>query len=732
MAEAFNKEAPDINPANFIGWSREIKEPQPNTGTGMLLKDLGQAYDTGVKGVHATMENELENRIYKGVDQQKDIATSALEGMLGIGSQTPGASGPADASTSPGFMQSFFAQGQAQKDMPAAVANLDQNLSALKASAQGGHIPQLYFDMKVDSQAKAVRNDWPGWRKEVDEIFNRATGKHIANEYMASLEHAVNLNTAKANAEHEKIFNEALSLNKEGVPGMYSKILDWQSKKIGDGDMLEFMNKANYFKYDAAQAESRRKKQEADQSYTKAQAKDDLDKELTQNVALHWDAVQTAGGNTHENIRKFADAANRGLVDIPSEKFSQWARQEKANRQQMYDYLYGVAVKRGYLKTLTPDELDERINKQLVSFDQVIGALDKKDLSLADMHMHDAQRRAEDFHWGVINHKDPDIRGWAQLSEEARKIGGDQVFKDWMAGSAFLQHIPAKLETYAKSKQASAIVQPRAAQGDPTTLNGVVGDLLKMSGNDGDPKTQQEFATTAEAFVDSIRLFADPNTSLQEKKNLATFFFDAKNRPVINNFKREYTDPQTGEQVNGQWSVYTRLTDENVTKEMAKLKDANIQKMYQNWNEVTFRTLAAGSLGELAKMGEMPWVTVRWDTGENGKTPQIHIDHTPTYLGPNERNQGFVTYDRQNQFYHLQNEVDLFNKGLTTFSKVEEAAGLDPSAAALGLLRDTPGMDITKFAGVPKQIVDAILASRPKPLSAKDIASGKAQDRVNP
>jgi hypothetical protein len=217
-------------------------------------------------------------------------------------------------------------------------------------------------------------------------------------------------------------------------------------------------------------------------------------------------------------------------------------------------------------------------------------------------------------------------------------------------------------------------------------------------------------------LVNVVTDITNPDAPEQAKVNAARYLFSPENRGMLANFKTDYTDPTTGKHVPGKYSVFTRLTSEDVVKEIAKLsqKDGNIGRNFKNWMENE-----AGSQLFYKEMQNLNSFTGHDNIhfAYDAEKHRITIMDRGKVLAPTPSNpmdysnrqpiDSKASYSR-----FLEANINRVNDALAGMSRVEKALGGDVNSYLLNFLQRSQ-VDLGKnWEGLPQKLMDAIAASR--------------------
>lgn len=164
MAE-FNPQVPE---QNMPDWSRTSRGTSGDTSMGTLFKGIGDTLGAAVQ----TGDNFVKNTIEDASRYSKE----SIDNEMGFNSQ------------------------QYNPDIAAS----EQVLSRLQAAKAQGKVSEEYYYQRLSNTMKGLRARFPGYEKEVDQIFSRVTGQNPANAFRDSLLQSINTSLAANKASADK------------------------------------------------------------------------------------------------------------------------------------------------------------------------------------------------------------------------------------------------------------------------------------------------------------------------------------------------------------------------------------------------------------------------------------------------------------------------------------------------------------------------------------------------
>src|SRR5258708_7291981 len=187
MAE-FN---PQISPLteNFKDYSRVIEAPHivSDTSTGTMLETIGKGIGGAFKIADDFMQQKVKNEATEGVDAIRDITTRTLEIATQPQSVVPG---PAQTGDGTKVADPSLLDSNAAADVPAAIDGGLKRIGTLTNArmATSGRNDTLYVQ-QLNSLAKNLRAQYPGYRPYIDEQISSMYGLYKVNADKATADH---------------------------------------------------------------------------------------------------------------------------------------------------------------------------------------------------------------------------------------------------------------------------------------------------------------------------------------------------------------------------------------------------------------------------------------------------------------------------------------------------------------------------------------------------------------
>lgn len=576
----FNPGISDTQDPNWTNVSKPISDIQADKSKAIAISGAADVLDSSVKVADTLTKEAIKTDTDTGVDKLRDAQTQALQATrnIQIGQQT-GTLLP-------------------KTDQPAPPASLQNGLDRVQqigtALAQnGGKINDTLYTGALNSLAKQLRAQYPGYRDYVDEQIKSVSGVDPANAFMKNLMEDINRNADKnkteINQRHEML-NELIKQGYHDGSGVDASMV----KKAFDAGVIsgdgvdKWVNTTKKVDYDFKQkAAARADRQLGDEDTAKTTFKD-LTSHNGQVIDQNWQTMTIGKGtDTPAGLSKFLydNAGNQNKKDENSQAIGE---QMVQMRRQTFNTLWVDANKGGDNSMMAksggdPEKVKANINASLATFDLAIQDVFKGEWGSAYSHMNTNKAINSDSTNLLYNASDEETRKYNRM------VGAINTISPQASGEFFQRivtgTVPEGEKALLKNMKMELITQPDASQGKLTSVQEGINEMKKKGATS--PKTYSD-------FIDTVNTIADPKWGLEHRLNVARSFFDpVKNAGLLSdeNFKKDYTD-KNGRQIPGKYSVFSRMSSPEVAAGIAELSktDPSIGRQY--------RTMMSSEFGE--------------------------------------------------------------------------------------------------------------------------------------
>jgi len=686
----FNPQVPPTQDPNYLNYSRVVDAPPADKTAGMAISAVGDAI-TGVVGLaDSVVKGVLDDKVRISVEGHRDAQTQALErirreqqnGTIPTGSPAGDLTSTEDGvETAPEALDSSISRAE--------------NLGS--ARSQGAvRVNDTYYTMQLNSIAKQLRAQYPGYRDYIDEKFSKIAGMDPANAYYKNLMQDINTRTKAADTAESRALKVGYA-NITSVPELTPYIRAVEANVPGAADKLMiYVNgwHADKATFDAKQrARTLRNDQQTDQA---DEVRTDFNKEFAGTVdKIVNTPFAMTGMNEPVTMQRLMSDHASGNLALQPEQWDQLLVNMNNRKTQLISYGKTLYDSRDYAtKWKNPKQANEDVQQNLVVVDALIDSIKNKDVGTMFEIQRRIQGRKDQAEMGVLS---SDLGKWLLVSNAIKNSAGDILNNE-------LNRQILTSDVLPKYRSALGDMLKRSMVPDDVRKDGVVKSLYN------DVETLQKAGVGSETKVydrlfDNLNNLNNPKVPLKEKQEIIDYMFKDKNRFLMDKFKSDYVDPQ-GRRIPGRESLFVRLSSEDVTKavvEAAKNKPQLLTK-YKDTLEQQFKTIYQEKLLEMNKYTD-PRMKIGW----NPDTRQFVVEAAPNPRTGIARGVYSGNYQVPEA---VERNIRSLNWGLANMAKMHDKVGSDTSAYLVNAMMQLgyrPGENTT---GLPQQIMDNIANSK--------------------
>lgn len=599
----FNPQVAPTTDPNYMGYSKGTSQPQADTSYETLFKGIGDTISGAVKVADLGIKSYLDNKVTADVDAERDLYTANL-------SVTRNASGafplPTDIGDRPGLVDKSAV-------VPREVSALDSQVEGLVAAREANKISNTYYYGRLDAIAKTYRAQWPGYREHIDQKISSLTGVTPANAYMQSI--VADLNKAKEAKDDESKDARVLlkGLANDGNVRAAEMYARFERKEIDPASVIKFVAEENQFKWNLARKDAERKTTTMTRAETAESFVEDKNIEFAKIVSDNFERIRDNSGigspravldmvNKHasgEVVRSQQD------IDRAGEQFTAWRNEARLS-------MIAAAKKDPRFAQMDPSKINELADHHLAVFDTVQKAISEKNYALADSAARISKAETEDHNRYLRG--DQNTRKFLDTSKALRDAGAsDKMIEGVLVNSLIAGVKPDFLVLHQKQTlQNYDIRNPK-----PVIQQIEEGEALMRQKGTTDPAFFRD-------KINQINNITKKDIPDNLKYNLAMNYFGPGNREMINKFSRDGIDPNTGKAVTTQNSVFAKMTNPEVVKEVMRLgtQYPDLKQNYMNWVGTTFgEVMFTNEIKSLKDVHLPRGTTLAYDDGNGGKNP---------------------------------------------------------------------------------------------------------------
>ncbi len=730
----FNPQVPNTNDPNWLGWSKSISQPQPDTSTGDALSSIGSSLSLGVHAADALVKDFVKDTTYDQTRKIVDDYTSTLE-KADISTRIAAAAkgvGPGTASeTEQGTVDNTELSGARRQPAgtpfsslpgsgglpptnqapPADLKSLPQDLGILNSARGNGKLSNTAYIGRLDALAKDLRSRYPGYRDYIDQEIHKVSGVNPANAYISSLLGDINSFANAGKAEANKVRDFIIGEMKEGTLGPLGPALMQSYLTGGLGNPSEALVKvmqvaapARQLKYQLELSKARRAERVGTDEDTRRDLEADASKIMDGHAINYFNALHVvSGAPTSEKISEIARKAAAGeikLDDVQNQALERAVRAQKVEMNKAFDDFLNQTGPDGRPNvTILGTERANQLKKFHASrFDDVADLIGNKDYGTAYSNMHTVRAMGEDDKYKILTSKE--LGMVARIDRAISSMGlSDESKKLFQAN--LQANLPAKFGEWLKKANQEMALQPYTAQGIVSTLKQQADDLKKRASEQGLggvelAKTYDQLFST----IEQITKIKDPLI----REGLAKAAFNEGNIGLLNSVPDDKFEQTPGGMVKfipGKYSLYNRMFSPDMTKTMKQMPQERWIEYKDLGEHLIARELFGPSFRQLSDMSPDSGVIIGWNTEKN----QIKYQFTNTsdLRGPIQ-----VSPERRAQ---VKQTIDRMNLALSNYANIAKEEGIDVSTFLLDTLKRN-GVDLGKIPGIPAELTKEIIRAK--------------------
>jgi hypothetical protein len=598
----------EVSPVNYASSSQGY-QTSPNTALGDLFGNLAETIDAGVQVADQSVQTSIKEDVYAQTDAIKDEF------------------GVSDATL-------FEADAEGSGPLPPQLEQAGSNIARLQNAYNKGALRESHYWARLNSMVRQLRQKYPGYRDQIDDMVSSTVGGQPANQLRAALFQEFNDTAGQATKDYNDFVERA------GFQGLLPP------------DFFQRQNAGNPYGMTEVQAyvfnrTARSAAISEEKAILELSAQQDnvnvkevgrvFSEEASQSVWNILEDTTNALGSRYDQIseRLRAYQENPRLVEQEGgQEGLAWLRTEIGSLEQglRMELLktstnpWGTDAANTYASYLEPEELNQRVEQAMMPLTLLKNAIN-------------------DENFGMINALTAQIE--ATKTQAQAKLLAD------VPGVAYLKALqdlanPTAVDKYLMlNPQIGNAVS--AALLDTVSAQAAIGEGSVVSAMElGEAKNQSAdfyngLIKRWENIADQIGTDLPPEMVAQ---NVRFMFSD--DASVV--FSKMSPDDK--------WSYYTRVSSPQVTKKMLELKamgDTQSWNTYQTWTSRAFVGLFREELLTLGNMNQ-----------------DVNSPYTVTW---NDRIKGFELYSPGFLFGDVTVPMTRINSAIQVISPIIEADG---------------------------------------------------------
>ncbi len=558
---------------NWLGWSRAIKQPEPDKSGEILGKTIG----TAISKVGEIGHDVVQETARSG---SEDILKGEIGKLQAF--QSGGTSGE------PAQDQSLVnAQGSAAESPPE-VGQAQQVAETLTSAKANGAISPTYYYGQLDKYSSDMRSRFPMFRGAIDKGIAKATGvSNTAEELYKSTMRDINSFLTKKDESKNKLLSKALE--SPGSLESMSVFKGLTNGTMGTDEAADRLQKVHAFDFAVKQNNEFIANKKANREETAHDAFSGLTVELHNQMAtISTNAAEELGltPSQIDDYTKHPEKLKAPDMQIFAQKFDAYrntVRQKLTEIANQQRYVYDSRIKKNVpvdpYSAQTP-EWEKAVNTAMNTFDHTSTLI--KDGQVGPLHHWANMEKAvrQDFSMSMLMDRSG-IIGPMMASKFFKDNGMDKV------GQGIIEDIiadkfPEKVRGIVNSLRTRSMMTPAQAGiygGKPSES---LADDLELLYNHGMNKSEIKGT-----FVNDLHNLtkSDAEFPVTQKAALILHTFGPKNIDNLSAWQRNGIQPDgTVSSAPDRWNILGAMTDPKITQEVWKLNSDSRFKTLGLWD----------------------------------------------------------------------------------------------------------------------------------------------------
>lgn len=679
--------------AEYLGQAKAFETQGQSAATkqwgDLFANVVGIGDFLGKAGVQV-VKKDIENRVYEVANRERENYTAELERIKA------------------GGLNNILDANASADETPQEVRDLPDTLNSLRSARDGGKITKTDYQGRLLAEAKQLRAQYPGFKKEIDDEFAKVTGQNPANARINSLISEIN-RAAGANASSQNKIEAFIRANQD-VPRA-----DEYYAKFKAGQMTEYEVVSEISRYNQAKENLKLRglvRQDVKETREDAQRRggEDFDYAAGVVVAATSDSLMgKLGLNNPADVERLDNMQKNG--QIPAQKWAELNQTVASEITNLKVRMTADADRTGTTKMMGGKaELNKRIAEAIKPLEALQDRIINKDFG----GLHSVAQENKAFVDQTKNDMLKDSKAGPQwrLTSAIKDLGGEQYLQKFNLERALgKEGLPDTTKAW-YDRWSMQFEAQRA--GDPvSSFNDMIAEM--RSKKIDDPKVQAKIVGN---IVNKVEKIADSNVPDNVKVSIMNSAFGEGNNRFLSKLNVDGVD-QNGKPVKGMNAVYQKWTSEAVTKEVYRLGASNPEliRNYENWAKDTFANeLTTREIQDLSNIKD-PNIKIGWDD-KNKRFEPRYMDNDVTTRGrPGLTGQGTAPEGRagtSTEFGIVQRSVNRLNNNIYNLKKIAEASGQDADVFILKTIADASGGALANITGLPQQMIYNMALSKKK------------------
>jgi hypothetical protein len=720
---------PGGNDPNWIHQANVVEAPSANVSAKIGLETLGEGIqgaahilDTSIKaGIQGTVEEKIGKKKDEWEKGLEIVKANLDKGILPQAVAT---------TTGPNTGKSLLDSSEEEAPLPVGMESGLSRIQQMAYAKQAGSpkINDTDYARDALSIAKQLRAQFPGYISYIDEQVSKASGLPVANSYATNLMLDINRQMAQLGQKKDAMESQMTWGLHEGVEHMDTWMMQRANKDPkypGDAAVLKAIS-------DHAVHKSNLGIQKQEREASNDDMKTRVIKE-TQNTTTN--ANNTIARAVEDNLMLTGLPPVRGLIQYFDDlmggriKTSDTEAKQRSAQLKVYDQYLSAKIQKENLPSASiigGTDYNKIIDAAMSPIRTYITMVDNQQTGAGVFHLEQNKAlEADNLHDNWLFNKDRQSLSLHLMG--LRHIAGELYFPEALKRTL----INGEDKAFAPALQQETLgaMNPyRDKRGEP--LDRALIDAVRDGKAKGIGDLDPEYYGKLTSWVGNI---TDDKMPQDIKDNMINWAFRPKNLGLMDEFKRDYKDPQ-GNWVPGQYHALNLMGSPTISQavaESSKAKPENYQ-MYRKFMENEFGKLYRTDVETLNKIVKQPNLNVHF--GFNDTNNQfLLLDQNNKQIVANPRAMG-VQYPNQVYMNSMLDVLEKVNGGLKNLTQVHlhdpETQGHQDvpkyllqalQTVAKGPFGYKPGTESTPITGATGGMMRAIIHSQKPDMTIEEV-----------
>lgn len=681
----FNPDVPNTQPGDWTNISKPVSDIQADKSTGIALAGAGDLISSATKIADTWVKENINEDVRTNVDRLRDEATASYEisrNQQTLAPETPQIPGGLQAG-----LERVNALGQAQAQSGGGTGKANDTL----------------YTAALNSYAKQLRNQYPGYRDYIDSKIQQVSGIDPANAYMRNLLEDINRNSQSQKGEVDK----AVALGRQYLgydPNMPAYIEAVRQGIPGAVQNLENqINKAASVKVMHDNAKARNDQKKWGQEEDRERATEEF-RQLGNATAFNtFNTVLELPGLTNPStIQDLINKSRNGQITLSPEQWVALDQQAQGYYEKARMTLLSIANNgdTAFARRMGNDRtaINAQIEDMLMPYKMQVEAIRSKDFGL----LYGVQRRVAAQQDTAQAQVLASPMGTDMLMTQAvTKFVGPQIASTVLA-QTLMNGVPSKYKSFVEEARKRAIL-PEQDLRQMNQVKSLYEDVVaaQKAKIPGSSRVYDQLVDNVNLIVGEPPKGTNANQHQAMKKEVVEYTFNPeKNANLINTFAKGFTDDK-GVFHPGKEAFYDTMTRPDITDSIYKMKDGESWGKYKNWQETSFAQLFRDDVIQLNKLAEDKSMDVKVVYDSDIK--QFAIQYPKVTTGVEARYQDSARATVAN-----------INRGLKNLAYMKDKENTDTSAYLFEQLTNLGFSPNDNMSGLPAKMMSAIANSKLK------------------